>query len=109
MGEIAARTVLDRIEARMKYVPEIAIEPELVVRRSSARSRADAALKIGATGLFAPGGMKTIESLWLSRAVFLPTQEADLRRVMVKASQAKQLPRRRLIVCWVVPTIRINR
>ena len=37
MGEIAARTLLDRIEGRMEYVPEIAIEPELVVRRSSAR------------------------------------------------------------------------
>jgi LacI family transcriptional regulator len=43
MGEIAARTLLDRIEGRMKYVPEIAIEPELVVRRSTARSRADTA------------------------------------------------------------------
>jgi DNA-binding LacI/PurR family transcriptional regulator len=41
MGEIAARTLLDRIEGRMKYVPEIAIEPEFVVRRSSARSRVD--------------------------------------------------------------------
>jgi DNA-binding LacI/PurR family transcriptional regulator len=37
MGEIAARTLLDRIEGRMKYVPEIAIEPELVVRGSTAR------------------------------------------------------------------------
>jgi DNA-binding LacI/PurR family transcriptional regulator len=36
MGQIAARTLLDRIEGRMKYVPEIAIEPELVVRRSTA-------------------------------------------------------------------------
>ncbi len=36
MGEIAARTLLDRIEARAKYIPEIAIEPELVVRRSTA-------------------------------------------------------------------------
>ncbi len=39
MGEIAARTLLSRIEGRMKYVPEIAIEPELVVRRSTARTR----------------------------------------------------------------------
>jgi DNA-binding LacI/PurR family transcriptional regulator len=37
MGEIAARTLLDRIEGRAKYIPEIAIEPELVVRRSTAR------------------------------------------------------------------------
>jgi DNA-binding LacI/PurR family transcriptional regulator len=36
MGEIAARTLLDRIEGRMKFVPEIAIEPELVVRHSTA-------------------------------------------------------------------------
>jgi len=36
MGEIAARTLLDRIEGRAKYIPEIAIEPELVVRRSTA-------------------------------------------------------------------------
>jgi DNA-binding LacI/PurR family transcriptional regulator len=37
MGEIAARTLLDRIEGRVKYVPEIAVEPELVVRGSTAR------------------------------------------------------------------------
>src|ERR1700691_3952413 len=37
MGAIAARTLLDRIEGRMKYVAEIVIEPELVVRRSSAQ------------------------------------------------------------------------
>jgi DNA-binding LacI/PurR family transcriptional regulator len=37
MGQIAARTLLDRIEGRMKFVPEITIEPELVVRRSTAR------------------------------------------------------------------------
>ena len=39
MGEIAAQTLLDRIEGRVKYVPEIAIEPELVVRRSTASPR----------------------------------------------------------------------
>jgi LacI family transcriptional regulator len=39
MGEMAARTLLDRIEGKIKYVPEIAIEPELVVRRSSAQAR----------------------------------------------------------------------
>jgi LacI family transcriptional regulator len=39
MGEIAARTLLDQIEGRMKFVAEIAIEPELVVRRSTARPR----------------------------------------------------------------------
>lgn len=36
MGEIAARTLLDRIEKRAKCVPEITIEPELVVRKSTA-------------------------------------------------------------------------
>lgn len=36
MGEIAARTLLDRIEGRAKYVAEIAIQPELVVRKSTA-------------------------------------------------------------------------
>jgi DNA-binding LacI/PurR family transcriptional regulator len=35
MGEIAARTLLGRIENRSEYVAEIAIEPELVVRQST--------------------------------------------------------------------------
>ena len=35
MGEIAARTLLDRIEGRAEYVPQIAIEPQFVVRDSS--------------------------------------------------------------------------
>lgn len=35
MGEIAARTLVDRIEGRTEYVPEIAIEPQFVVRESS--------------------------------------------------------------------------
>jgi DNA-binding LacI/PurR family transcriptional regulator len=35
MGEIAAATILDRIEGRGEYVPEIAIEPQFVVRRST--------------------------------------------------------------------------
>jgi DNA-binding LacI/PurR family transcriptional regulator len=39
MGEIAARALLDRINGQMKYVPEIAIEPELVVRRSTTLPR----------------------------------------------------------------------
>lgn len=38
MGEIAARTLLDRIEGRTEYVAEIAIEPQFVVRESSARA-----------------------------------------------------------------------
>ena len=36
MGEIAARTLLDRIEKRVNYVPEISIAPEFVVRDSTA-------------------------------------------------------------------------
>jgi len=36
MGEIAARTLLERIEGRIKYISEISIEPELVVRKSTA-------------------------------------------------------------------------
>jgi DNA-binding LacI/PurR family transcriptional regulator len=36
MGEIAARTLLDRIERRGGYVPEIAIEPQLILRESTA-------------------------------------------------------------------------
>jgi LacI family transcriptional regulator len=35
MGGIAARTLLDLIEGRVMNLPEIAIEPELVVRRST--------------------------------------------------------------------------
>jgi DNA-binding LacI/PurR family transcriptional regulator len=36
MGEIAARTLIDQIEGREEYLPEILIEPELVVRKSTA-------------------------------------------------------------------------
>jgi hypothetical protein len=35
MGQIAAQTVVDLIEDRGEYVPEIAIEPEFVVRHST--------------------------------------------------------------------------
>lgn len=35
MGQIAAQTLIDRIEERDAYVPEIAIEPEFVVREST--------------------------------------------------------------------------
>ena len=40
MGEIAAQTLIDRIEERGTYEPEIAIEPEFVVRESSGPARA---------------------------------------------------------------------
>ncbi len=36
MGQTAAQTLLDRIEERTDYVPEIAVEPELVIRNSTA-------------------------------------------------------------------------
>lgn len=35
MGQIAAQTVVDQIEGRGEFVPEIAIEPEFVVREST--------------------------------------------------------------------------
>jgi LacI family transcriptional regulator len=35
MGEIAAKTVIDQIEGKADYVPEIVVEPELVVRSST--------------------------------------------------------------------------
>jgi DNA-binding LacI/PurR family transcriptional regulator len=47
MGEIAARTLLDRIEERGDWVPEIAIEPEFIARDSTARVRAPALVTRG--------------------------------------------------------------
>jgi len=38
MGEVAAETLLDRIDAKKEYPSEIAIEPELVVRESTAKA-----------------------------------------------------------------------
>ncbi|MGB6544433.1 MAG: LacI family DNA-binding transcriptional regulator [Candidatus Acidiferrales bacterium] len=38
MGEIAARTVLDRIEKRGKFLSEITVEPEFVVRQSTGKA-----------------------------------------------------------------------
>jgi len=43
MGEIAARTLLGRINGSVKYVSEIAVEPELVVRKSTAAPSAELA------------------------------------------------------------------
>jgi LacI family transcriptional regulator len=37
MGQIAARTIIDQIEKTAEYVPEIMIEPELIMRASSGR------------------------------------------------------------------------
>jgi DNA-binding LacI/PurR family transcriptional regulator len=39
MGRIAAQTIIDRIEERTTFLPEIAVEPELVVRNSTAPPR----------------------------------------------------------------------
>jgi len=51
MGEIAARTLLGRINGSIKYVPEIAVEPELVTRRSTACAPSAAAFRPqGASG-----------------------------------------------------------
>jgi DNA-binding LacI/PurR family transcriptional regulator len=38
MGEVAAQTLLDRIEGQKEYPSEIAIEPELAVRQSTAKA-----------------------------------------------------------------------
>jgi len=49
MGEIAARTLLNQIENAEVYVPQIAIEPEFVVRSSTSparKSRKQAKLKL---------------------------------------------------------------
>jgi DNA-binding LacI/PurR family transcriptional regulator len=38
MGEIAAQTLVDRIEGRKAYVRQIALEPELVIRESTGKA-----------------------------------------------------------------------
>jgi len=38
MGEVAAQTLLERIEGKLDYPSDIAIEPELVVRESTAKA-----------------------------------------------------------------------
>jgi DNA-binding LacI/PurR family transcriptional regulator len=42
MGEIAARTLLSRIDNPESYLPELLIEPELIVRKSTAKPAAQA-------------------------------------------------------------------
>jgi len=44
MGEIAAQTVLDRIENRTEYMAEIAIEPQFIARQSTGPAPASARL-----------------------------------------------------------------
>ena len=38
MGEVAAQTLLDRIEGRKEYLSDIAIEPELILRETTAKA-----------------------------------------------------------------------
>ncbi len=47
MGQIAAQTVVDQIEGRGEYVPEIAIEPEFVVRESTGPAAARQLRSVG--------------------------------------------------------------
>lgn len=46
MGKIAAQTLMNLIEQREEYVPQIAIEPEFVVRDSTARLATERALSL---------------------------------------------------------------
>jgi len=39
MGRIAAETLLDRIENRAAFIPEIAVQPELIIRKSTGPPR----------------------------------------------------------------------
>lgn len=48
MGEIAAGTILARIEGRAEFQSEIAIQPQFVVRKSTARASEFAARPLGA-------------------------------------------------------------
>ena len=70
MGEIAARTLLDRIEKRAKYVPEITIKPELVVRNSNLRE----------AGARAPFGERAIERKNAGKRERFPRPRRSLSR-----------------------------
>jgi DNA-binding LacI/PurR family transcriptional regulator len=39
MGTVAAQTLLDRIEERAAFIPEIALAPELIIRNSTGPAR----------------------------------------------------------------------
>jgi DNA-binding LacI/PurR family transcriptional regulator len=47
MGQIAAQTLLERIEEPAAYIPEIAVEPELAVRKSTAPRKIEMQKKTG--------------------------------------------------------------
>ena len=46
MGEVAAQSLLERIEGKKEYPLEIAIEPELVVRESTAKAPGPASCRV---------------------------------------------------------------
>jgi DNA-binding LacI/PurR family transcriptional regulator len=46
MGQLAAQALVDRIEERGDYLPEIAIEPELVIRKSTGPASAASVARI---------------------------------------------------------------
>jgi LacI family transcriptional regulator len=50
MGQIAAKTVIDQIEGKAKNVQEIVVEPEFVVRGSTAPAQSDSAAWDGSDG-----------------------------------------------------------
>jgi LacI family transcriptional regulator len=54
MGEIAARALLNRIEEHADWVPDIAIEPEFVVRNSTAKAPAHPVAPRDRKGLLRP-------------------------------------------------------
>jgi DNA-binding LacI/PurR family transcriptional regulator len=49
MGQIAAQTVVDLIEGRGEFVPEIAIEPDLVIRQSTRRAAGQQVIEVSAS------------------------------------------------------------
>src|SRR5882757_6444962 len=57
MGQIAAQTVVDLIEGRGEYVPEIAIEPEFVIRQSTGPAPHRQLQRIAAGALPLQGGL----------------------------------------------------
>src|SRR5437773_689792 len=57
MGQIAAQTVADLIEGRGEYVPEIAIEPEFVIRQSTGPAPHRQLQRIAAGALPLQGGL----------------------------------------------------
>ena len=59
MGQIAAQTVVDLIEGRGEYVPEIAIEPEFVIRQSTGPAPHRQLQRITAGALPLQGGFPT--------------------------------------------------